>query len=76
MFGERMDEKRRKEENKRIIAKLKRGEDISMVSAESTWYPPRPIIQKDLSKLYTNRQVKQKNNRNMFSIVKEDGDNG
>jgi hypothetical protein len=67
-----MDEKRRKEENKRILDKLKHGENINTVSTEATWYPPRPIIQKDLSKLYPDHQVKQQK-KVIFSIVKDDG---
>jgi len=48
-----MDEKKRKQENDRIIERMKRGENLTTVPAEATWFPPRPIIKKDLSKLYT-----------------------
>lgn len=48
-----MDEKKRKQENDRIIERMKRGESLATVPTEATWFPPRPTIKKDLTKLYT-----------------------
>lgn len=49
------DKKRIKKANEHILGKMKRGESLATVSTEATWYPPRPRIEKDLSKLYTNK---------------------
>jgi hypothetical protein len=57
-----MDEKtRRKVENKRILAKMMRGESLATVPADATWFPPRPLVTKDpdaLSRLYGVSQKK------------------
>jgi len=47
-----MDKDKRKKENDNLIERMKKGEDLSRISPEATWYPPRPQIKKDLSKLY------------------------
>lgn len=41
-----------KKENDSLIEKMRNGESLAMVSVSSTWYPPRPIIKKDLSLLF------------------------
>ena len=49
------DKKKRQHENARILAKMKRGESLSTVPPEATWFPPRPIIaknKKDIERLY------------------------
>lgn len=47
------DEKKRiKKANDYILGKMQRGESLATVPPEATWYPPRPRIEKDLSKLY------------------------
>ena len=50
-----MDEKKRKQENDRIIARMKRGESLATVPSEATWFPPRPLTVKnenDIKRLY------------------------
>jgi hypothetical protein len=42
----------RKKENDALIKKMRNGESLAMVSVSSTWYPPRPVIKKDLSLLF------------------------
>ena len=47
------DEKKRiKQANDYVLGKLQRGESLATVPQEATWYPPRPTVEKDLSKLY------------------------
>lgn len=41
------DAEKRKKENKYLIEKMMRGESFNTVSTASTWFPPRPIIEKD-----------------------------
>ena len=55
------DEKKRiKQANEYILCKLQRRESLATVPPEATWYPPRPRIEKDLSKLYPVQQHKKK----------------
>lgn len=42
-----MDEKR-KERNRNLINRMKSGEDLSLYKSSDTWFPPRPIIQKNV----------------------------
>jgi len=37
----------RKKHNKEVIARMVRGEDLHAYSAEDSWYPERPVIEKD-----------------------------
>jgi hypothetical protein len=67
-----MDEKKRIAENKRIIEKMKRGESIATVPTEATWYPPRPRIVKDLTKLYP--QLSKEKSKSFLTLVEEDHD--
>lgn len=55
---EKTSEKKRKNRNRQIIEKMKRGEDLVAFDAFSSWFPPRPILKKDkkaLEKLYGKR---------------------
>lgn len=38
---------KRKNRNKDLIERLKRGESTQLIPTQMTWYPPRPIIKKD-----------------------------
>jgi hypothetical protein len=67
-----MDEKKRIAENKRIIEKMKRGESIATIPTEATWYPPRPLIVKDLTKLYP--QLIKENSKSFLTLVEEEHD--
>ncbi len=40
-------ETRRRHENEDVIRRLKRGESLTRFPITSSWFPPRPIIQKD-----------------------------
>lgn len=50
----------RKKENDALIEKMRNGESLSMVSVSSTWYPPRPVIKKDLSLLFGEKNTRPK----------------
>jgi len=52
------EKKRIKKANDFILGKLKRGESLSTVPPEATWFPPRPIQKKDLTKLYITKEPK------------------
>jgi len=51
-----MDNKERiKKANKDIIERMRRGDSLVAMPAEATWFPPRPLIQKnknDVERLY------------------------
>ena len=34
---------RRKNNNERVLEKMKNGDSLALVSVYSTWYPPRPL---------------------------------
>jgi len=36
-----------KEENDRILEKMRNGESLSRCKPQDTWFQPRPIIEKD-----------------------------
>lgn len=57
-----MKEDQRKRENDALLEKMRKGESLATVSVQATWWPPRPIIKKDL--------VAQKR---LFSLVTEEG---
>ena len=44
-----MKEDRRKKENDALLEKMRKGESLTTVSTSATWWPPRPIIKKDLA---------------------------
>lgn len=44
-----MKEDLRKKENEALIEKMRKGESLATVSVKATWWPPRPIIKKDLA---------------------------
>ena len=49
------NKERIKKANDSVIAKMKRGESLTIIPADATWFPPRPIIEKskkDLERLY------------------------
>jgi len=51
-----MDDEKRKKINEDIIKRLKAGEPLQDTS-DKTWFPPRPVVQKDqelVKKLYGN----------------------
>jgi len=50
------DSEKRKQRNNEILAKLRNGESLSTIPGSATWFPPRPIIKKDLTKLYGKKQ--------------------
>lgn len=63
------EKKRIKQSNDSILSRLKRGESLATVPPEATWFPPRPLIEKDLSKLYS---ITPKSP--LLSLVTNDGD--
>lgn len=65
------DKKRRKRENERILHLMKSGASLSLIPPSSTWFPPRPTIKKDLSKLYPNLPSKTK----LDLVTKDDDEN-
>lgn len=53
------DEERRKR-NKELIERWMRGEPLNTVSPEATWFPPRPIIKKENTGLFSTDKPKPK----------------
>lgn len=54
MEGDKEKERRAKE-NEEIIQRMRNGETHSLIPPAATWFPPRPLIQKDkesIKKLY------------------------
>ncbi len=46
---------RRRLHNRKVLKKMEKGEVLSSFNNQSSWFPPRPIIQKDkkaVAKLY------------------------
>jgi len=44
---EKTADERRSEENEAVIARMRAGCSHSLVPPQATWWPPRPIIEKD-----------------------------
>jgi hypothetical protein len=44
-------EKRRQEKNKEIVDRMRAGESLATIDQKATWWPPRPIIKKDLKEI-------------------------
>jgi hypothetical protein len=52
-FRSRTD--KRREHNQDLLRRMRSGESLRTVDSRSSWFPPRPIIQKDqeaISRLY------------------------
>jgi len=46
---------RRKEHNSDLVRRMRSGEPLNAIDSKASWYPPRPIIQKDrveMARLY------------------------
>jgi len=43
-------------DNERVLGKMRRGECLTLVSAQSTWYPPRPPTKHPPKRLNTERK--------------------
>jgi hypothetical protein len=59
-------DKKRRERNISLVQRMKRGEDLMNSAKEDTYFPPRPMIKKDLevmNKLY-------KKTTPIFKIIK------
>ena len=41
----------RKAHNAELIRRMMKGETLTSFDSQSSWYPPRPIIKKDLSEI-------------------------
>jgi hypothetical protein len=41
------DEERRKQENKDLVERMRRGDVLEKCKGSDTWFPVRPIIKKD-----------------------------
>jgi hypothetical protein len=69
--GEDMEdlESKRKRENKDLIERMKRGENLSRIPPEATWYPPRPLIKKDLTRLYP--EIKDSKKTKLHAITED-----
>lgn len=67
--------KKRIEQNKDIVKRMKQGEPL-MGKAEDTWFPPRQIIKKDMelvNRLYgTTTTVKKEKPKTFLKIVNDD----
>lgn len=62
----------RKKHNKEIIAKMVRGDDLHAYSAEDSWYPERPVIEKDqkiMNKLNRKNKVKKEENTKNSKVL-------
>ena len=62
----------RKKANDALLAKMARGESLTTVPTSMTWFPPRPIIEKDLSGLYGEKKDKPKSQTNLFYLKGRD----
>ena len=38
---------KRAEHNRQLLEKMRKGESLALIPTQATWFPPRPIIQKD-----------------------------
>lgn len=43
--------KKREENNKRVLEKLKTGESLSVSTTEDTWFPPRGVFDRKLGRM-------------------------
>jgi hypothetical protein len=62
----------RSRHNDIILAKFKRGESLSQHSSMSSWFPPRPVVKKniaDLNRVY-NSSIKMKPKFTNLSFIK------
>ncbi len=66
------EKERRKRENDRVLKLMKTGASLSTIPPSATWFPPRPTIEKDLSKLYPT--LSSKTNLNLVTTDVENED--
>jgi hypothetical protein len=52
----------RQKHNSDLIRRMRNGEALNAVDSKASWFPPRPIIQKDereMARLYANAKAKE-----------------
>ena len=42
---------KRRRENADLIARMRKGETLSLVAPQATWWPPRQLIEKDQAEI-------------------------
>ena len=42
----------RQDRNSELVRRMKTGEQLTSFNSQSSWYPPRPIIEKDQSAIH------------------------
>lgn len=53
------NKKRIQDHNQGVLERFKRGETLSLLPPSATWFPPRPIIEKDkdaIKELYSDKR--------------------
>jgi hypothetical protein len=71
---EKDGDKLRKERNKEVLDKYRRGESLSAVPPDATFFPPRPIIRKsaeDIKRLYGEEEEKPKKKDIQLRLVED-----
>ena len=51
----------RRQHNSELIRRMRNGESLTSFDSKASWYPPRPIIQKDkseMARLYDSQEVR------------------
>lgn len=61
----------RKKRNKDIIERMKKGESLARYKPQDTWFQPRPIIKKDLTKLYGDQRTDSGDRKQPLRIIKD-----
>ena len=64
-----MSKDQRKKENDALIEKMRKGESLAKVSVSATWWPPRPVIKKDLVERLFNENWRNARRRNIINLL-------
>jgi len=69
----------RRAHNAELIRRMMKGETLTSFDSQSSWYPPRPVIEKDqdeIAKLYKTGVKKSKKPANTQTNTAKSHDNG
>ncbi len=55
----------RESHNREIIERMKSGDTLQRYSTQSSWFPPRPVIKKDLKAIETLYRHKDSSEQNL-----------
>ena len=62
----------RKQHNSDLIRRMRNGESLNAIDSKASWFPPRPVIEKDRSEMARLYQEAQDQANGLHAVKKDD----